>query len=90
MRQLLDGLPDLGDEKGSGAYVSDALVLGGRAPLRRAHDYADFRELRRSLDALTRPGMDPWGGLSPMITPEGIAIFVCKEHAKQYQFPVRP
>ena len=88
MRQLVDTLPALADEESATeANLAKMLVYGDRNPLRRASDYADFRALRLSLDALAPQGTDPWGGLTPMVTPEGIAIFVCQEHAKQYQFP---
>jgi hypothetical protein len=57
--------------------------------LRRAIEIADFRELRRFLEAHTPPNQDPWGGLQPMVTPEGVAVFVCRKHAADYAFPRR-
>ena len=88
MRQLVDAIP--GSLSGTTTPEAEAARMFAddeRNPLRRAHDLADFRVLRRSLDALAAPGSDPWGGLTPMVTPEGIAVFVCEHHAGQYKYP---
>ncbi|HEV2640223.1 MAG TPA: COR domain-containing protein [Actinocrinis sp.] len=88
MRALVESLPKGLDD----TYDYDAktpwLVYGDKYPLRRAEDIADFRSLRIFLKALAdRDGRDQWGGLIPMTTPEGLAVFVCAHHAKQYEFP---
>jgi len=88
MKEVVDTLPKvIGEESPAAAQLSGELAFGDHAPLRRAYDLADFRALRRSLDAIAPPGSDPWGGLAPMVTPEGKAVFVCEYHAKQYRYP---
>lgn len=86
MRALVEQLPQ---PIGSSELAIQSMDSTGRA-FRRAVDLADFRELRGFLEDHTPQGADPWGGLQPMITPEGIVVFVCREHAAQYAYPRQP
>ena len=87
MRLIVESIPKgLADEQAESGF-SEMLVFGKKNPLRRATHYADFRALRKSLEAVAPRNKDPWCGLIPMITPEGIAIFVCRGHARQYDYP---
>ncbi|HZU57543.1 MAG TPA: leucine-rich repeat domain-containing protein [Actinocrinis sp.] len=52
------------------------------APTQHATSEADFRALRAALEKL-----DPdqrWGGLSRVATPEGLTLYLCREHAGPY------
>jgi internalin A len=52
-------------------------------PVGQARTDADFRVLREMLEQL-----DPvrrWGGLSHILTPEGLSIYVCAEHEATYR-----
>jgi internalin A len=51
-------------------------------PLKRATSDADFRELRASL--LTLDPAERWGGLSYTPTPEGLSLYLCREHQTAY------
>lgn len=91
MHSLLEGLPGPDDARHDWvlADLNAASSSFGAIRVRQQalNSAADYRALRRTLEALAPPGTDPWGGLTPMVTPEGISIFVCAEHEKQYQFP---
>jgi internalin A len=56
-------------------------------PIERASDEADFRVLESLLVKL-----DPdrhWGGLSRTATPEGLTLYLCRDHADAYHRAVR-
>lgn len=56
-------------------------------PMSRASNEADFRALEGLLRRL-----DPdraWGGLSRTVTPEGLTLYLCREHAEVYRRAVR-
>jgi hypothetical protein len=55
---------------------------GGASPVEHATSEADFRALQALFEKL-----DPdrvWGGLSRVATPEGLALYLCREHAAPY------
>jgi hypothetical protein len=56
-------------------------------PVERASSEADFRVLEGLLLKL-----DPdrqWGGLSRTVTPEGLTLYLCRDHAEAYRRAVR-
>jgi GTPase SAR1 family protein len=58
---------------------------GDRGPAAQAATDADFRALRAMLRKL-----DPdegWGGLSRFDTPEGLTLYLCDQHLRQYRHP---
>jgi internalin A len=58
-------------------------VGGLDQPRGQARNDADFRVLREMLEQL-----DPtrrWGGLSHIVTPEGLRIYVCSDHEATYR-----
>ena len=60
---------------------------GWAEPGTRADDDADFRAIEHLLTTL-----DPqrrWGGLSRTTTPEGLTLFLCRDHAATYRAPSR-
>ena len=60
---------------------------GWAEPGTRADDDADFRAIEHLLATL-----DPqrrWGGLSRTTTPEGLTLFLCRDHAATYRAPSR-
>jgi hypothetical protein len=62
---------------------------GGPGPGPTAHGQAeaDFRALENLLHRL-----DPdrvWGGLSRTVTPEGLTLYLCREHYDSYRRTVR-
>ena len=82
MRELLDQvkLPDdpLRDHRGGHGWGD---------PATRADDDADFRAIEHLLTTL-----DPkrrWGGLSRTTTPEGLTLYLCRDHAATYRAPSR-
>jgi hypothetical protein len=83
MTELVDQIPEL-------ARMPDPLDKDGRpesGPAVHATTEADFRALESLLLKL-----DPdrtWGGLSRMVTPEGLTIYLCREHAETYRRAVR-
>jgi hypothetical protein len=46
---------------------------------------ADFRALKAMLAKLDAD--EAWGGLSRFDTPEGLTLYLCKEHLAQYRTP---
>lgn len=81
LKVVLADLPDIdGDFEQLGTELRAAVAS---APQRRADTEADFRGLREQLLAI-----DPsarWGGLSHIITPEGLSLYLCHEHWLSYQ-----
>jgi internalin A len=82
-RQLLDRNP------GHLAALDEPFATLGtetrQRPASQADTDADFRVLRAMLEAL-----DPqrsWGGLSHVLTPEGLSLYVCSEHLDAYSKP---
>ncbi|HEV2345938.1 MAG TPA: COR domain-containing protein [Actinocrinis sp.] len=67
----------------SASYVRDDLDLAENAhPIASASLEGDFRKLEAILT-----GLDPkrvWGGLSRIDTPEGLALYLCRDHAAPY------
>ena len=56
-------------------------------PAAQATTEADFRALENLLNRL-----DPdrtWGGLSRTVTPEGLTLYLCREHHDAYRRTVR-
>jgi hypothetical protein len=79
MKELLDDMQ--GQEVPPGDPLSELLDLAPM-PQTWAETDADFRLLETKLLEL-----DPsrhWGGLSRIVTPEGQALFVCREHYELY------
>jgi internalin A len=70
--------------------IADPLPKEGRSgpdPAVRATSEADFRALEALLTKL-----DPdraWGGLSRTVTPEGLTLYLCREHYDAYRRVVR-
>ncbi|HEU5473877.1 MAG TPA: COR domain-containing protein [Actinophytocola sp.] len=60
-------------------------VRGGAVPLPEAHadTDADFRALRAMLTKLDPE--ETWGGLSRTLTPEGLTLYLCRDHLAQYR-----
>jgi hypothetical protein len=86
MKQIVAQLPEppRGSDllKGPGMDTSDAPVAESRAATE-----ADFRVLESLLRRL-----DPesaWGGLSRTVTPEGLTLYLCREHSMAYRRTVR-
>ena len=83
MTELVDQIPEL-------ARLTDFLGKDGRpgsGPAVHADTEADFRALESLLLKL-----DPdrtWGGLSRTVTPEGLTLYLCHEHAEGYRRAVR-
>ncbi|WP_203757614.1 COR domain-containing protein, partial [Catellatospora bangladeshensis] len=82
-KQVLDDTPaDRLDDPNQSKHDS------GDAPIRHAENDADYRVLRAMMLRL-----DPdqhWGGLSHLLTPEGLSLYVCSEHLSAYrQLPNR-
>ncbi|WP_308167576.1 COR domain-containing protein [Catellatospora tritici] len=81
-RQVLDTI---------GASSADPPLAPGRPdarPLSHADTDADFRTLKNLLLRL-----DPeqrWGGLSHVLTPEGMSLYLCSEHVAAYRPAVVP
>jgi hypothetical protein len=83
MKEIVDQIPEF----------SRDLDLPGKegqpdlGPIERAASEADFRVLEALLLKL-----DPdrsWGGLSRTITPEGLTLYLCRDHAAAYRRAVR-
>ncbi|MEU7827318.1 leucine-rich repeat domain-containing protein, partial [Catellatospora sp. NPDC049133] len=55
----------------------------GSAPTRHADTDADYRVLRAMMLKLDEE--QRWGGLSHLITPEGLSLYVCPEHLSPYR-----
>lgn len=75
MKALVERLPAIAIAKGH-------RVEDGEDPTARATTEGDFRELEAMLIEL-----DPqrrWGGLSRIDTPEGLALYLCRDHAAPY------
>ncbi len=75
MKVLVDQLPM--SAYGGHPFLGDELVSANRAPTE-----GDFRALEAMLTEL-----DPrrkWGGLSRIDTPEGLALYLCRDHAAPY------
>lgn len=75
MKALVDQLPTVAIETGSG-------FAEGSEPTTHATTEGDFRALEAMLSEL-----DPkrvWGGLSRIDTPEGLALYLCRDHAAPY------
>jgi hypothetical protein len=83
MKEVVDQIPEF----------SRDLDLPGKegqpdlGPVERASNEADFRVLEGLLLKL-----DPdrrWGGLSRTVTPEGLTLYLCRDHADAYRRAVR-
>jgi len=75
MKVLVDQLP-------MSVYGGHPLLGDEYAPIERASTEGDFRALEAMLTEL-----DPdrrWGGLSRIDTPEGLALYLCRDHAAPY------
>jgi internalin A len=57
----------------------------GANPSARAATDADFRALRAMLTKLDPT--ETWGGLSRLTTPEGLTLYLCREHLAHYRRP---
>ncbi len=83
MTELVNQIPEL-------TRMPDPLDKEGRpdsGPAVHATTEADFRALESLLLKL-----DPdraWGGLSRTVTPEGLTLYLCREHADAYRRAVR-
>ena len=82
MTEIVDQIPDFPREP--------ELSKDGRSdpnPVERAVNEADFRALESLLVRL-----DPdceWGGLSRTVTPEGLSLYLCRDHAAVYRAAAR-
>jgi Leucine-rich repeat (LRR) protein len=79
MAQLVDQLPEV-DLRGENPALDQRQPDG---PSSRATNEAGFRLLQNWLTEI-----DPaqrWGGLSRVTTPEGLALYLCAEHAAPYR-----
>ncbi|GHJ43519.1 hypothetical protein Cs7R123_08610 [Catellatospora sp. TT07R-123] len=82
-RQVLDTAPvdDLDHPDAASADLPDGL----RRQAETDADYRILREMMLRLDPEQR-----WGGLSRLVTPEGLSLYLCSEHLSGYrQHPVR-
>jgi internalin A len=83
MKEVVDQIPEFSrdlDLPGTGSQAD----LG---KVEHASNEADFRVLEGLLLKL-----DPerrWGGLSRTVTPEGLTLYLCRDHADAYRRAVR-
>ena len=86
----VDAMTELVAQIPEPARVADSLRKEDRpepGPAVRATTEADFRALETLLNKL-----DPdrrWGGLSRTVTPEGLTLYLCREHYDAYHRTVR-
>jgi hypothetical protein len=83
MTELVNQIPEL--TRPPDLLGQDSRPVSG--PAVRAATEADFRALESLLLKL-----DPdriWGGLSRTVTPEGLTLYLCLEHAEGYRRAVR-
>jgi internalin A len=81
-RSDIDTMKALVDQLPTSTYGAHRGLDGGSDVSGRADTEADFRELEAMLTQL-----DPqrrWGGLSRIDTPEGLALYLCADHAAPY------
>jgi internalin A len=83
MKEVVDQIPEFSRDL-------DVMEKDGQpdlGPVERASNEADFRVLEGLLLKL-----DPdrrWGGLSRTVTPEGLTLYLCRDHADAYRRAVR-
>lgn len=82
MAAFVDQLPDLATTQLAQNTSRALATQRNETVLEQASNEADFRALEALLTAL-----DPerhWGGLSRVLTPEGLTLYLCPEHAAPY------
>jgi internalin A len=83
MTELINQIPEPARKLASPGKKHDSLSIPGA----RAVTEADFRALESLLNKI-----DPdriWGGLSRMTTPEGLTLYLCREHYESYRRTIR-
>jgi hypothetical protein len=67
--------------------VQRTLLRHGAVPESRAATEADFRVLESLL--LRLDPASAWGSLSRTVTPEGLTLYLCREHSLAYRRTAR-
>lgn len=78
-------MEELAKKLGDGSNVGRAALLGGIGKMGRLEqaEGAPLRALRELLDKVD--SKHDWGGLKKILTPEGHFLWLCEDHAKEYQ-----
>jgi internalin A len=85
MKEIVDQIPEFSRDLDPDLAGREGQQ--GLGPMERASTEADFRVLEALLLKL-----DPerrWGGLSRTVTPEGLTLYLCRDHADAYRRAVR-